>query len=465
MIRAFPQQPSPRPGEDLVLHVATDAPQFRVELFRYPDGRHPVLRSEWLDGEAAPLHLPHHDWRRSNIGLHGEQLEAWPAYRLPIPDDWPSAVYLAHLVEGDGTGNDISAIDASTPDSRTASALVALRPRVPGRRRILYKLPLLTWHAYNVVDGSSYDPSTGEGQWCFYSPDFPLGATREVNVHRPGGGTGGHPYDTFNWDPFDPTPRQTFVHWDAPFLTWLAREGYEVDVCTDLDLHREGLSLLEPYRVLVSVGHDEYWSTPMRAAVEDFVAAGGNAAFFSGNTCWWHVDFSDEWTYRRTTQWGAGVGEPEAAFLGTSFRNGGERDRNEEPVPVGYRVQHPDHWVFDGTGLRHGDVIGAEQSLVGYECDGAHFDRDAWQASGVASASGRDGTPQEFTILGVGDVSAWRLREGNGAATMGVVEKQGAGVVFSAGTTDWPRVLAAGDPSVERITRNVLDRLSDGPSD
>jgi hypothetical protein len=37
------------------------------------------------------------------------------------------------------------------------------------------------------------------------------------------------------------------------------------------------------------------------------------------------------------------------------------------------------------------------------------------------------------------------------------------GTVFNAATTDWPRVLTAGTastPVVERITRNVLDRLS-----
>ena len=31
----------------------------------------------------------------------------------------------------------------------------------------------------------------------------------------------------------------------------------------------------------------------MRDRVERFVAAGGNAAFLSGNTCWWQVRFED----------------------------------------------------------------------------------------------------------------------------------------------------------------------------
>jgi hypothetical protein len=73
-----------------------------------------------------------------------------------------------------------------------------------------------------------------------------------------------------------------------------------------------------------------------------------------------------------------------------------------------------------------------------------------------------DGTPRRFTILGIGDTRASGWGMGNGAATLGVLEpeRQGGGTVFNAATTDWPRVVAAGrSPAVERITRNVLDRL------
>jgi hypothetical protein len=44
------------------------------------------------------------------------------------------------------------------------------------------------------------------------------------------------------------------------------------------------------------------------------------------------------------------------------------------------------------------------------------------------------------------------------AATLGIYRRNGS--VFSAGTTDWTQVLGCGrDRRVERITRNVLDRL------
>ena len=44
---------------------------------------------------------------------------------------------------------------------------------------------------------------------------------------------------------------------------------------------------------MLSVGHDEYWSWEMRDAVEGFVAAGGNVAFFSGNDASWQVRFDE----------------------------------------------------------------------------------------------------------------------------------------------------------------------------
>jgi len=142
-----------------------------------------------------------------------------------------------------------------------------------------------------------------------------------------------------------------------------------------------------------------------------------------------------------------------------SFRNGGERDRDDHPVPVGYRVQHDDHWVYAGTGMRDGDEFGAgpDEYLVGYECDGALFDRADPARGRPARATGDDGTPAGFTVLGIGDTAASGWGNGNRAATMGLYTA--GGTVFTAATTDWPRLLGAGHPAVGQITANVLDAL------
>jgi hypothetical protein len=470
VIRGYVEQPSPRPGGQVSLRVATDAPQFRVEFYRCGAELVRKTGSSWLPGVDAPAHLPFQDWGEPGVGLRGEPLPPWPAYTCPGPAEWSSGVYVAILVEGDGEGRDRSQPDRGTADGREAKALFVVRagsaqPSAP----ILYKIPLLTYHAYNLVDGEEYDPATRRGHWCLYNtprPDrLPRPVPAGVNLHRPGGGTGAIPYDIGNFDPFDPTPRQTFVHWDGRLVGWLEREGYRVDYCTDVDLHRDGPDLLAPYRLLVSAGHDEYWSEAMRAAVEDHVAAGRNAAFFGGNTCWWRVVFSDECTFSRVEFWHE-AGRPENSLIGVSFRNGGERDRDDHPVPVGYRVQHADHWVYAGTGLCDGDVFGdgPDEYLIGYECDGADFDRSDLVVGKPVTPTGLDGSPAEFGILAVGDTrpSGWGM--GNGAATMGLYTRGGA--VFNAATADWARVLTSGtrsSPVVERITRNVLDHLGGRP--
>jgi hypothetical protein len=467
MIRGYAEQPSPPAGSAVTLRVSTDAPRFRVEFHRFGAAMTIVARSAWLPGRWAPPHLSHADWGEPGTDLHGEPLAPWPAYRFAIPAGWRSGVYIALLVEGDDAGRERSDPDRGTPDGRDGRALFVVRP-APGAPAapILYKLPLLTYQAYNLVDTPEFDPQRRRGSWCLYDTDRLTGAPvpPAVGLHRPGGGTGGVPYDfavNVNRDPFDPTPRQTFVHWDARFVSWMERAGYRADYCTDVDLHRAGPDLLRPYRLLVSVGHDEYWSDAMRDAVEGFVAAGGNAAFFSGNTAWWRVVFPDDRTFTRVGFWHE-TGRPENQMIGVSFRNGGERDRTDFPVPVGYRVQHAGHWVYAGTGLRDGDVFGggADEYLIGYECDGVAFDRADLAAGRPVSPTGSDGAPADFTILAVGDTRTsgdWGF--GNGAATMGVFRR--GGTVFTASTTDWARVLTAGTtPVVEQITRTVLDRLS-----
>src|SRR5262249_49097376 len=148
----------------------------------------------------------------------------------------------------------------------------------------------------------------------------------------------------------------------AKLIAWLESKGYRLDYCTDLDIHRGGLDFLLPYSVVLSVGHDEYYSTPMRTALQSYVAAGGNFAIFSGNTCWWRTEFDDSDPWRMHGQqtihhWSdPEVADPEDSLTGVSWRNGGEG--NEDRAAIGYTVQHTEQWPFENTGLSDGDVIG-----------------------------------------------------------------------------------------------------------
>jgi len=293
--------------------------------------------------------------------------------------------------------------------------------------------------------------------------------------------------------------------WEHLFVQWAEREGLDLDYAVSSDL--DGVpGLLDPYRLYLSLGHDEYWSAAMRDAVEGFVDRGGRAAFFSGNTAFWQIryeaaqrsqvsykmDIEDDpvWgtdrAHELSTMWSDPVvGRPENQLTGVSFTRGGYAHLTNSPRGTGgYTVWRPRHWAFDGLELFAGDVVGAEPVVVGYECDGCELRLE----NGLPVSTGADGTPKGFEVLatapahlwenaerppelpliGVGelnwvaerlggaDTPANREKYAHGNAVMGSFER-GAGEVFTTGCTDW--AFGLDDPAVSRITRNVIDRF------
>lgn len=482
MIQGYLDRESVVEGGALSLHVSTDASLFRVDFYRLGAVVNFIDSSVWHTGVESPP-PPHPD----GTNAHASPAEDWnwPSYEFSLPAGWKSGIYVAVFVEGQVDGAQTRALwyDA-TKIAGFDREFFIVRPAYPGRySSILYKKSTFTRHAYNRADSTGHERASSLYDNPVYvaadGEDQPYG--HKVSMHRPGG-------------------INDLAYWDAPFIGWLERNGYDVEFCIDLDLH-ENPDLLCAYTLLLSVGHDEYWTRVMRAAVEEFVQRAGNVAFFSANTCWWRVHLTEHntalvsdtdhqvgGTYPHlpaTDLWWAlepdGVGEPENSLTGVSFRNGGmwpgpwpgDRPR------TGFTVQHADHWVYEGTGLRDGsgggtpDVLGEGVPLIGYECDGAAF---TYGDDGIAYVSGIDGSPASFIILGIAilepvNENFYTLRMGHWncpqreaeirsprAATMGVYTANG--MVFTAATTDWPVIVGQGsDKNVDRITRNVLNRF------
>lgn len=436
--QVYPRQPTVRPGERLVLHVSTTESCYRVVFFRVGAQTVHLGTSSTRRGYDLPPGLPGQDW-------------GWPPEEFDIPDSWPGGVYLAVITAADAA---VDPAPAPAIDARSGRALFVVRRHAGDAAPVLYKLSWATYHAYNASGGGS----------MYQTASFlPAATTTVLTIRRPGGGTGGQLSFPDAVDFYDEsTPREGFAHWDLPMIRWLEREGVAVDFCTDLDLHREP-DLLASYRLLLSVGHDEYWSAPMRQAVHEFVAEGGNVAFFSGNTSWWRIELADNGemtcvhppvSHPQGGQWWRTA--PENAMTGVSYRLGGgwwdgPRD------PVGYTVQHAGHWVYEGLGVRSGDTFGAEERLVGYECDGATLDHGP---GGHLRADGTDGTPLSLAVLGVAQLGeGWQDRPAGAEANAVLGAYSATGTVFSCGTTDWSRVLEQGNQVVSGITRNVLRRL------
>jgi hypothetical protein len=185
---------------------------------------------------------------------------------------------------------------------------------------------------------------------------------------------------------------ERFFICERVLMEWYEKKGYEVDyaISSDLERHPE---LLKRYRLMLSVGHDEYWSWGMRDTVESFAAQGGNACFFSGNVAFWqirHEDngntmvcykeapeedplFTTDRKHLTATLWSSPiVGRSETSLTGLSFLYGGiARWEGASPHGAGgYLVYRPEHWVFKDSGLVYADLLGQSSQIVHFEVDG-----------------------------------------------------------------------------------------------
>ncbi len=440
-IEGYAGRVSYAPGEELTLHVSTSVPKFTLEITRLGAKPHVVHTQADVVGQESPI--------PENASSHGCQ---WPAsFRLTIPETWTSGYYQVALKAADNGGKFVQR------NRRTAesSCFFIVRPQTPGKQTaILLQLATNTYNAYNNWGGSSLYAYNGRANLQGH----------RVSFQRP--------------------PGSQFANWELPFAAWAESNGYTLDYCanSDLEFHPE---LLKAYRLVLSVGHDEYWSAPMRDHLEAFIGAGGNVAFFSGNTCCWQVRSEDNgqalvsWKQRfvmdpvfptgdhklLSTAWGHHLlKRPENQLTGVGFLFGGYHRSHGQYMdgPAAFTVHRPEHWLFEGTGLKTGDQFGGKDTIVGYECDGCEFTLK----DGLPVPTYRDGTPAGFAILGScpakwhPDDALWYdqfPKDRVGAAVLGTYTRNGT--VITTGTTDWAHGLRGKDPAVERITKNVLDRL------
>ena len=428
MIEGYASAASAAPGDTVDFHVRSDtAAHFTMEIVRRGVDDTSLQNAE---GDAF-VPGPQSD---ADLAINGCDWPAVESCSTVIPDDWKSGYYVAKL----------SANDAST------EIPFVVRSATPGTTsRILVKLSDTTSQAY----------TNWGGRGLYETPFSP-----SISFDRPYNDVQG-----------------LYEIYQLQFIRWLERNNITVDFCSSLDLHTDP-NVLYPYHLLVSIGHDEYWSLEMRDQAEAFIAGGGNVCFFSGNTCFWQIrlDFDDghrimfcskeseghpadpqrDDPSRVTTEWSkAPVNRPENSLTGVAFRNGAGW---WDPAPInqnrfrGYTVENAAHWVLAGTGLSNGQVFGAgtsvDDTVLGYETDAA-----LTNGAHPPQVLGTDGTPASFVVLASADLTDWASQAGH--ATMGIYQRNG--IVFTAGTVNWAGGLNANAAApVERITRNLLDALS-----
>src|SRR5262249_39842983 len=135
---------------------------------------------------------------------------------------------------------------------------------------------------------------------------------------------------------------------DLCLVDWLHEHGYEFDVVTDVDLHHEGAELLEPYRVVLTGSHAEYWSGAMLDALTSYLHGSGRTMYLAGNGLYWVTQLDPEEGHTieiRRTPPGTGTWrtEPGEGHLSTTGEPGGLwRFRGRAPqwlVGVGFTAQ------------------------------------------------------------------------------------------------------------------------------
>lgn len=445
---------------------------------------------------------------------------AWPiSVEVPVDPAWRSGFYLVTLTA-----------QGASPDRSVAHACFVVRPALgDSDHRAVLVLDTNTWNAYNTWGGRSL--YTGGSQVSFDRP-FARGMLCRPDVDRDDRKArptrwGEEPdidgeifqtYRTANDYPAAIGSTGWFTHCRR-FVEWAEAAGYRFDMAISTDLDTDP-GALDGYDLVLSIGHDEYWSAGQRDAVERHVERGGNLVSCSGNTMFWQVriERSDRATNMVCHKYAAHVadpvvaagsptlmtgmwcdplvGRPEWTFLGAGSAFGlYHRFGAATPRGVGgFIVYRPDHWLLDGTDLRYGDVLGGADGVVGYETVGCPIAIDEFQ---LPVAAPRGDLPPDIEIvghvpssnIGVGeypssisaltdqgdlefvatrlhggtsDENLTRVRHGNAVVLTCRPFGADGGEVVTIGTTDWVFGLA-GDPSVGRVTANALDRYLGRP--
>lgn len=344
-IEGYPSEQSVAGGLTLSLHVSTrPVAGYRVDVLRlgwyHGDGARRVACVPNCSGQkrGTPFPVPEPD-------QSGEVRAGWPVTdEVAVPPSWLSGYYVARLVLTTG------------PDrGKAANVPFLVRPSSGRTSAMLVQAPVNTWQAYNNWGGKSlYDFNSSSG-----AP-----ATR-VSFERP------IVQDKVLNYPFS---------WEYPLVRFLEREGYDVAYVTDVDVHRDPAELRK-HRLVMTAGHDEYWSKEIRSGLDAAVAARTNLAFMGGNTGVWQVRYEDtEHTlvgYKSAADPIPDGGSktlrfrelqtprPECQLLGVQSAGGlaGANDPPRAYAPT--TAAETDSW-FVGTGLSPSSVLA---NLVGYEWD------------------------------------------------------------------------------------------------
>ncbi len=418
-------------------------------------------------------------WDYSAVHFHDDDiydLEWEPSFSWTVPKGTRSGAYAARIRKGDETDYITVFVTPERSQKKAPVAFIASTATY-----LAYANETVTMRLQRVLYGRNETP-TPEMQMLVDTPAFGFSHydhhTDKSGIH----------YSSYLRPIMNlrPDVRMWSFNADTAILHWLEQGGWDYDLITDHDIHREGVSLLEGYQTLITGTHPEYLSTHMFDSFEAYLARGGRLMYMGGNGFYWRVGFSDAWPgameVRRaedgTRAWIADPCEYYQAFDG---QYGGLWRRNRRPpnqlVGVGFAAQGFDEsrpyirtamaddpraaFIFDGVP----DQVIGDFGLRGGAAGGEEIDRFDPRLGSPAHA---------LVVASAGDMPPDMLRvkeeffstqplgpDKDVRADMTFFETPSGGAVFSTGSIAWAGSLCHNgyDNNVAKISANVLNRF------
>ncbi len=439
-----------RSGDRSEFRVHSDE-AYKLELWRYGWEKEPVRTIGWYDehGPRATVQItPDGDYTQTGVQFNHRGY-ARSAHKQFLTAPERSGLYYLHAKGESGAFFSFPWLVA--PD----------RPRAP----LAVLAANINWNCYNNFGGRSnyihadgFTPSPAMNARLellrYTDPDHMLFAADHyppLSFDRP------EPINHIDeheriTDPIEGRSNCHVAPAEWRFFGWLDREGYDYDLYAETQLH-DGTLDLSQYRALAVSAHPEYWSAKMYFALKEWVFdGGGKLLYLGGNGLNCEVEFLDETTITvHNGPYGGGFFHLQKIGYESRFHLRHESEANllgvtcsETGIMTGapYRVIEPDHWIFENTGLRQGDLFGEE--CLHMRCPGG--------ASGHETDKVSASSPANAKPLAKG------LNPDDGGAEIVCFDTPSGGHVFSVGSISWPASLPV-DEQVSRITRNVLQRF------
>lgn len=431
LLEGYCSQQRVKPGESIQFFVSANTETaVTIELFRmgYYQGRGGRRMTKLGPFNVKPQEDPEVGENRLRE-CHWEKTA-----ELTIPEDWTSGVYLGKL----------------SCDAHRYQSYVVFIVRDDRQAEIMFQCSDNTWQAYNVWPH----------QYSLYQTDAPnqaVNGTTRVSFDRP-----------YGWYPqvVDQPLSQgsgEFLLWEFPLSFWLEREGYDVTYCSNLDLHTDPKGL-KRVSTFLSVGHDEYYSLEMHNHLKQAVQEGLNVAFLSGNTSCFVAPLveSSSGQPHRVFHRGGRFGKLLPGEVSYPFGPFDLEGPNEKEL-IGARTidpfngsgdwicTQPDHWLFEGTGMKAGDSI---SGLVGWEFHGDPADIQGLEVIATGTAVNAGGKSAQWTsTIYPGPKENWVFNASTIYWSMGLSRPPGFTLPYSHyGRPHGP------DERVQTITANFLKK-------